>query len=187
MTDTLPEGLRTAPSPANGQMNSILSRNIEALRDKQKVEEGKASLQDRVAERVTAFTGSMAFVYIHLVIVGCWVAVNIGIVPGVPPFDPTFVILATCASVEAIFLSTFVLISQNRAAEAAESRAQLDLQTSLLAEYEITRALTLTIAIAKHLGVEGANDPVLEELKQYVAPEKVLDEIQAKNEQALDS
>jgi uncharacterized membrane protein len=184
MTDTLPEGTRTAPSPDDGRLNSILSRNIEALRDKQKAEERKASLQDRLAERVTAFTGSMAFVYIHLVIVGVWVATNIGIIPMLPKFDPTFVILATFASVEAIFLSTFVLISQNRAAENAERRAQLDLQTSLLAEYEITRALTLTIAIAKHLGVDGANDPALEELKQYVAPEKVLDEIEDKEDEA---
>jgi uncharacterized membrane protein len=175
---TLPEGNSRLPDGDTGSINSVLSRNIAALRDKQNEDQRNASLQERLAEAITAFTGSMAFVYIHIVLVGLWIAVNVGFVPGVPVFDPTFVILATFASVEAIFLSTFVLISQNRAAAMAERRAELDLQTSLLAEYEITRALSLTIAIAKHLGVEEADDPALQELRHYVAPEKVMDEIQ---------
>ncbi|MDX6805446.1 DUF1003 domain-containing protein [Terrihabitans rhizophilus] len=172
------------PDGENGDINSVLTRNIGALRDKQNEDQRNASLQERLAESITRFTGSMAFVYIHLVLVGLWIAINLGIVPGVPVFDPTFVILATFASVEAIFLSTFVLISQNRAAAMAERRAELDLQTSLLAEYEITRALSLTIAIAKHLGVEEANDPSLQELRNYVAPEKVLEEIEQPPEEA---
>jgi uncharacterized membrane protein len=71
------------------------------------------------------------------------VAVNLNVIPGVRPFDPTFVSLATWASVEAIFLSTFVLISQNHAAAAADKRADLDLQISLLAEHEITKPVQL--------------------------------------------
>ena len=137
----------------------------------------KASLQDRIAQTITRFTGSMAFVYVHLALVSGWVATNLGIIPGVPIFDPTFVILATFASVEAIFLSTFVLISQNRAAAEADRRSELDLQTNLLSEHEITRLLTLTRAIAEHLGIKEANDPTLEELERHVAPEKVLDRL----------
>jgi uncharacterized membrane protein len=175
---TLPQGKSRIPDGESGNINSVLTRNIAALREKQNEDQRNASLQERLAEAITAFTGSMAFVYIHIVLVGLWIGVNVGFVPGVPVFDPTFVILATFASVEAIFLSTFVLISQNRAAAMAERRAELDLQTSLLAEYEITRALSLTIAIAKHLGVEEADDPALQELRHYVAPEKVMDEIQ---------
>ena len=119
----------------------------------------------------------MIFVYLHLALVGVWVAVNIGFLPLIPRFDPTFVILATVASVEAIFLSTFVLISQNRAAVEADRRSELDLQTNLLSEHEITRLLTLTRAIAEHLGIKEANDPTLEELERHVAPEKVLDRL----------
>lgn len=161
---------------------SVLERNIGALRRKREEEEKKASLQDRVAEIITRFTGSMAFVYVHIALVGGWVAVNLGIIPGVPVFDPTFVILATFASVEAIFLSTFVLISQNRAAVEADRRSELDLQTNLLSEHEITRLLTLTRAIAEHLGIREANDPALEELERHVAPEKVLDRLTADKE-----
>ncbi|WP_244445263.1 DUF1003 domain-containing protein [Microvirga sp. BSC39] len=175
--EAVPRGSPSTPPAQPTGFTSVLERNIEALRRKREEDERKASLQDRIAQVITRFTGSMAFVYVHLVLVGGWVAANLGIVPGVPIFDPTFVILATCASVEAIFLSTFVLISQNRASAEADRRAELDLQTNLLSEHEITRLLTLTRAIAEHLGIREANDPSLAELERHVAPEKVLDRL----------
>jgi uncharacterized membrane protein len=89
------------------------------------------------------------------------------------------VILATAASVEAIFLSTFVLISQNRAAKAADRRADLDLQINLLTEHEVTRLITLTTAIAEQLGIRESKDPALRELERDVAPEAVLDTLEA--------
>src|SRR5687768_15016120 len=116
----------------------------------------------------------MVFVYIHLIGFGAWIIVNLGWTP-LPTFDPTFVVLAMFASVEAIFLSTFVLISQNRMAEAAEKRANLDLQISLLAEHEVTRLITLVGEIADRMGIDQARNPELSELKRDVAPEKVLD------------
>jgi uncharacterized membrane protein len=90
------------------------------------------------------------------------------------------VILAMVASVEAIFISTFVLISQNRMAEADDKRADLNLQICLLAEHETTELLTLVSAIADRLGVEIATREELEELKEQVRPEDVLDEIEEK-------
>nr|WP_246329610.1 DUF1003 domain-containing protein [Chthonobacter rhizosphaerae] len=159
-------------------LTPVLDRNIEMLRRRRAEEQRNAGVQERIAEAVTRFTGSMMFVYIHLVIVALWVAVNLGMVPGVPAFDETFVILATSASVEAIFLSTFVLISQNRAAAAADRRADLDLQINLLAEHEVTKLISLTRAIAQRLGVEEAADPGLPELERNVAPEKVLDQLE---------
>jgi uncharacterized membrane protein len=76
------------------------------------------------------------FVYLHLAVFGVWILINLGLVPGVGLFDPSFVILAMVAAVEAIFLSTFVLISQNRMAASDAKRAELDLQISLLAEHD---------------------------------------------------
>jgi uncharacterized membrane protein len=97
--------------------------------------------------------------------------------PGTPKFDPyPFVMLAVLASVEAIFLSTFVLISQNRQAAMNEQNAQLDLQINLLAEHEVTRLITLTEQIARKVGVPVSEES-LQELKQDVAPERVLAEI----------
>jgi uncharacterized membrane protein len=88
------------------------------------------------------------------------------------------VILATAASVEAIFLSTFVLISQNRSAAAADRRADLDLQINLLAEHEITRLISLTSQIAEKLGVSEVDRVELAELERDVAPEAVLDSLE---------
>ena len=104
--------------------------------------------------------------------------INLGWIPGVPRFDPTFVILAMEASVEAIFLSTFVLISQNRMRAEADKRADLDLQISLLAEHEITRLVQLVSTMAARMGIREDESSDLPELKQDVAPEAVLDRIE---------
>ena len=121
----------------------------------------------------------MRFVYIHLVLFGSWILINLGWIPGIPRFDPSFVVLAMVASVEAIFLSTFVLISQNRMAALADRRADLDLQISLLAEHEVTRLITLVAAMAERMDLEVARDPELAELSQDVAPEKVMEQMEA--------
>jgi uncharacterized membrane protein len=72
-----------------------------------------------------------------------------------------------------------VLISQNRMAAAADKRADLDLQISLLAEHEVTRLVTLVSGIADRMGVETAADADLKEITLDVAPEAVLDELEA--------
>jgi uncharacterized membrane protein len=157
----------------------VLERNIRALQHRRRSEEKDATIEERIAEAITRFTGSMRFVYLHVGLFGFWVVANLGWVPGVPAWDPSFVVLAMVASVEAIFLSTFVLISQNRMAAAADKRADLDLQISLLAEHEVTRLVTLVAAIADRMGVETEADADLEEITLDVAPEAVLDELEA--------
>jgi uncharacterized membrane protein len=83
------------------------------------------------------------------------------------------------ASVEAIFLSTFILIRQNRMADADRKHADPDLQVSLLAEHEVTKIVAIVTAIADHLGLDPDLDrEELEELKQDVAPEMVLDKLE---------
>ena len=117
----------------------------------------RGACQERLADGITRFTGSLKFVYLHLVLFGAWITVNL--LPDVPKrwhFDPSFVILAMFASVEAIFLSTFVLISQNRMAALADKRADLDLQVSLLAEHEVTRLVALVSAMAERMGISEA-------------------------------
>ncbi len=168
----------TVPPPAPEGMNSALDRNIAALTRRREEHEASASIEERVAEAVSRFAGSLKFVYAHLAIFGLWVAANLGDIPGIPRFDPGFVGLATVASVEAIFLSTFILISQNRAAELADKRADLDLQVGLLTEHEVTRLIKITAEIAAHLGLQIADDPEIDELKRDIAPEAVLDRIE---------
>lgn len=167
----------TIPPPGPDSLNSALRRNIEVLRRRRHEEEATASAQEKLADAITRFTGSMAFVYLHLAWIGFWIVANLGWVPMVTPWDPTFVVLAMIASVEAIFLSTFVLISQNRMTAAADKRADLDLQINLLAEHEVTKLVDMVSAITQHLGLPEPGEEEVEELKRDVAPEAVLDAI----------
>lgn len=165
-------------------LSSVLERNIRALSERRVREEKHATVQEKIAEAVTRFTGSMLFVYIHLIGFGFWIIANLGWIPGIPQWDPSFVVLAMFASVEAIFLSTFVLISQNRMSASDAKRADLDLQISLLAEHEITKVATLLAAVADKLGVDVRSDQEIEEISRDVAPEAVLDEIEASGPKA---
>jgi uncharacterized membrane protein len=171
MADSTPFGL-----------SETLAHNIAALAERRRAEQAQASFQLRLADGVTRFTGSLAFVYLHIVLVSLWVAVNVGAVPVLAPFDPSFVILATVASVEAIFLSTFVLISQNRMQADADRRADLDLHISLLTEHELTKLASVVGAIAEKVGVETQKAGDVQEIEQDIDPERVLDELEARKE-----
>ena len=171
----------TFPPPQPAGLSPALARNIRTLQERRRSEERRATLQERAAGAITRFAGSMAFVYVHVVVFGIWVLVNTGLLHPLPKWDESFVILGTSASVEAIFLSTFVLISQNRMAAAADRRADLDLHIGLLAEHEVTQLVAMVSAIADHLGIETGADDEVEELQQDVAPDAVLDEIERRS------
>jgi uncharacterized membrane protein len=147
-------------------------------------EERNKSLQEKTADLLTKFSGSMIFVYVHAIWFGVWITLNTGLL-GSNAFDPfPFSLLTLVVSLEAIFLSTFVLISQNHASRIADRRADLDLQINLLSEHEITRLLTLMDAVADHLGIEAPDKPEVEELKKDVGAEQVLGEIETREKTA---
>ena len=169
----------TVPPPQPTGLAPALERNIQAMVRRRTEEAAAEGLQDRLAQAITNFSGSMTFVYLHLLIFGGWIVINLGWVPFAAPWDPSLVILAMIASVEAIFLSTFVLMSQNRMSRADDRRADLNLQISLLAEHETTKLVELVAAIAGKLQVEVATRPEeIRELEKDVAPEAVLDRIE---------
>lgn len=159
-------------------LSGTLSENISALAERERAERARASWSERLANRITRFTGSMTFVWVHVAIVALWVAINLGWIPGAPRFDRSFVILAMVASVEAIFLSTFVLISQNRMAALADRRADLDLHISLLTEHELTRLVELVDHVATRLDVP-VDRRELAEIERDVEPVQVLEAIDA--------
>lgn len=170
-------------TPAADGLTPALARNIDSIMKRRQDNQRAASAQERAASAISRFAGSMPFVYIHLVFYGIWIVANLGWIPGVPRWDPSLVILAMEASVEAIFLSTFVLINQNRMAAEDDIRADLDLQVNLLNEHETTRLITMVEAIARKLDVAIEGDGELAELKKDVAPEAVLDRIEAEGAQ----
>ena len=93
-------------------------------------------LQDVWADKITAFSGSMAFVYIHAIVFAIWIVLNL--IQDKKGFDPfPFGLLTLIVSLEAIFLSTFVMLSQNRQAKQADLRAELDYEINVKAESEI--------------------------------------------------
>jgi uncharacterized membrane protein len=168
----------TYSPPAPTSLAPVLDRNIQALRQRRLREQRAASWEERLADAITRFSGSMLFVYIHLAAFAFWIVANLHWIPGIPAWDESFVVLAMVASVEAIFLSTFVLISQNRMAAAADKRADLDLQISLLAEHEITKVGTLLSEMARKMGVTTNIEGEMEDVKRDVAPDAVLDAIE---------
>jgi len=157
-------------------MTRIVERNIEKLLERQRAQARSRTPQQRLADTITTFAGTLVFVSLHALFVLAWVFINVGWTP-LEPFDPTFVILATVASVEAIFLTSFVLITQNKMQADADRRADLDLQVSLLAEHETTRLISITRRIANKIGVQLEDEGELDELENDIAPEQVLDSI----------
>ncbi len=165
------------PEDNRSELADVVDRNIRTLLERKRREDRAMRAEEKIADRVTRFTGSMRFVWVHVGIYGAWILINLGVL-GLPRFDPTFVLLAMVASVEAIFLSTFILIAQNRMSAQADRRADLDLQISLLSEHEITRLIQLVADIADRMGIESSQNPELQELKQDVSPEAVLEKIE---------
>jgi uncharacterized membrane protein len=179
-------GLIFMPAPQSADMQSVLHQNIQALVEHRREQEQRQSFQDRVAGLISGFAGSMAFVYLHLAILFVWIASNLGAIRAIPPWDPSFVVLAMVASVEAIFLSTFVLINQNRMAEQSERRAELDLQISLLNEHETTRLIEMMAALTERLNVSTPADSELPQLARNVDPQTVMSQIQRASEDQAD-
>jgi uncharacterized membrane protein len=163
--------------PRAGDIPEPVAQNIVAIRQWRERRRSSQSTSDKLASAISRFAGSMPFVYIHILLFGGWIAANLGWIPGAPQWDPSLVMLAMVASVEAIFLSAFVLINQNQMTAEAEQRAELDLQVSLLAERETTRILTLVQAIASQMGVEAGQGGDLDELRRDTDPDAILDAV----------
>ncbi len=161
----------------NPALSIIIERNIRTIIDLRLQAERARSLQDQIADAVTSLSGRMFFVYAHILWFSVWILLNTGHV-GVQPFDPfPYGLLTMIVSLEAIFLATFVLISQNRLSKEAEHRADLDLQIGLLTEHELTRVLQMLDAIQDKMGIVDHKESELADLEMETRPEDVLAEI----------
>jgi uncharacterized membrane protein len=166
--------------------SEIMRKNITAVVEMQRKMTEAKTTGGFVADYVTRFAGSMIFVYLHVIWFGVWILLNTGLIniPHVSEFDPfPFPLLTTIVSLEAIFLSTFVLISQNRLAAASEKRAELDLQVNLLAEQKAAKVLDLLDQMTAQLDNMSDRfnfkpDPEVKALKVSPEPEEVLEVIE---------
>jgi uncharacterized membrane protein len=161
----------------NPALSKIIERNIRTMIQLRRKASRDRGLQDRAADAVTSFSGSVVFVHLHIAWFSIWVLVNTGRF-GIHPFDPfPYGLLTMVVSLEAIFLSTLVLITQNRLSDEGEQRADLDLQIGLLTEHELTRVLQMLDAIQEKLGIENHAASELADLEMETRPEEVLAEI----------
>jgi uncharacterized membrane protein len=160
-------------------MSPVLHRNINALLEVRRREEQMRSAGDRIADAITRFAGSMWCIWTHAILFGAWIVVNVAPVPGVRRWDPfPFVMLAVITSVEAIFLSTFILITQNRMSKIAERRAEMDLQISLLTEHELTRVAQILESVAARLDAPRPPEHEMAEIRSDINPQRVAEEIE---------
>jgi len=165
------------PEQDNPALSQVIERNIRTILHLRTKAAHARGLQGRIADAITSFSGRMIFVYVHIAWFGIWILLNTGRF-GVQVFDPfPYGLLTMLVSLEAIFLSTFVLISQNRMGEETERRADLDLHIGLLTEHELTRVLQMLDAIQDKLNIVDHANSDLADLEMETKPEDVLAEI----------
>jgi uncharacterized membrane protein len=162
------------PSAAIESIQTIVRLEEEFLQSR--------GLLDRVADAIANFTGSIVFVVVHIMGFAAWFLINSGAVPGIRPFDPfPFVLLAMTVSCEAVLLSTFVLMKQNRMSARSEQRDHLHLQVALLTERELTKVLQAIRSMSERQGIrEVSEDQDVRELSEDTAVDSLAREIKKK-------
>ncbi|HEY4739936.1 MAG TPA: DUF1003 domain-containing protein [Candidatus Acidoferrales bacterium] len=137
---------RAATNPTQYNIDAIAKLEHDAL--------GRRSLTERVSDVVTRLVGNMGFLAVQLILISSWALLNLGVIPGLRPFDPfPFGVLALVVAFESVFLTIFVLISQGRMSRQAERRSHLDLQVGMLSEQELTTILQMLQKLCQHMGV----------------------------------
>ena len=179
---------RTASEPGDmDRQAEIVRKNAETVQSMQdRLVEAESPI-DHAADAISKFAGSTWFVVIHAVWFSLWILGGSGLVPGLglSEVDPyPFSLLTLIVSLEAIFLSTFVLIAQNKLAAAADRRSDLDLHINLLAEQKAAKTLELLGQITDQLNAMAnefhiQQDDELEALKESPAPADIVDIIDA--------
>jgi uncharacterized membrane protein len=183
MAATPERRLQPAPGAGDalgaGSVEEVTRQNVERVLALEAAEHEKATTADRIAKTITGFCGSITFVLINALTIGTWIGLNVAL-PEARRFDPfPFSLLTLAMSIEAIFLATFILINQNRAARVSEKRSHLGLQLNLLTEQENTKMLAMLEQIGFAVGAEIDKDPDVRALAQDTQPEALSEQIDA--------
>ena len=164
---------------AGPSVDELTEQNVETVTRLEEVAREQRTPTDRLAEKIASFCGSMTFVWVHVVWFGGWILFNL--IPGPRHVDPfPFTFLTLIVSLEAIFLSTFILISQNLDSRISERRSHLDLQLNLLSEQENTKMIVMLHAIAAKVGADLSADSDLQALSEETQPERLVEQIKAR-------
>lgn len=154
---------------AQGNIESIVQIEQEFARQRSRV--------DRLGETISRYAGSMGFAITHACGAAGWMAINAGMTT-LRPFDPyPFCFLGVIVALEAVFLSTFVLMAQKRQARQSEHWAHLNLQIGLLSEQEATKMLQMLTKVCNHMGLKTSQDLELKEMIEKTAIAQLAQEL----------
>ena len=141
------------PSPRVDARNPT-NYNIDAVAKLEHDAMGRRTATERLSDIITKLVGNIGFLVAQLLLISGWALANLHVIRGLKPFDPfPFGVLALVVSTEGVFLTIFVLISQNRMARQSERRSHLDLQVGMLSEQELTTILKMLQKLCQHMGV----------------------------------
>ena len=167
MSDTMPH-----------RSDQLVASTVAELKDIEADQRARMSWQEQAAERVTKLTGSGSFVVVNAAWFLLWIAVNL---TGIPTqFDPfPFSLLTMLVSLEAIFLSIFVLISENAQSARADHRARVDMEINVMTEREVTKLIRIIAELTQHLGLPESEDAELRDMMQKVRVGRVAKAVEA--------
>ena len=160
---------------ADSPPSDVTRHNIEVIERIEKASEKKHGIGMAIAEKVTRFSGTIPFAWLHVFWFAGWIALNV--LPGFPHWDKfPFSFLTLTVSLEAIFLTIFILISQNQQGELSDQRNKLDLQINLLAEQENSKMMAMLKAIMEKLEIDD-DDPEIAALATPTKPDELVKQI----------
>lgn len=143
-------------------------RSIKAKAD------ARRTFMEKTADWMTSKFGSSTFLLVNVLVFVVWILANIGRIPGTPVFDPyPFNLLTTIVSLEAIILSVFVLISQNRTAKVDDLREETHLQLNIISEKEVTKLIKMMALLLERQGIDLSQDPELHKMIRPVSEEEI--------------
>jgi uncharacterized membrane protein len=156
--------------------------NVQAIARLEEEALARRTRTEKFSDAIVKVVGSTYFLLLNLVFVFGWMLANAGPLAGRQAFDPfPFGVLALVVSSQSVFLTIFVLISQNRMSRAAERRSHLDLQVGMLAEQELTTMLQMLQALCAHTGVDvSSSDRQVEDFKDATDVSKLANELERK-------
>lgn len=170
----------TPKTDSNPDLTEIAKKNIWLVARVERWAAHSRSIGQKFGDLIAVQAGRMWFIILHLIWFGGWILWNSRLFRGAKPFDPyPFEFLILVVSLESIFLSLFILMSQNRSNRQADQRAHLDLQVNLLSEQETTKLLQLVRALCIHHGLAEADDEELKQMMDRTKPQALLRELNA--------
>jgi len=167
--------------PSIARAPAAVAQNIDKIVQVENSARQPRSRSEALTGAIGGFVGTISFVMLQCLGCAGWIVVNVGVFPYVVPFDPfPFPLLSSITSLEAVLLTAFVLIKQNRMGAVVDRRDHLDLQVNLLTEREATQIIQMLDRLSTHLGVDHHHDADSRELGRHVAIEHLVEELRSR-------